>query len=142
MSEVLMSEVRAGGGELILEAGRVRFRGPEALLTPRLLGELTRHKAEVAAALTREAGDAKERSSPDDRLTPAEDEAGFERAASEVLSQLHRAGVPLSHSALMRALLSAGYDQRAARKGIAECQAAGWIEHNLTTGYILAGRED
>ncbi len=61
----------------------------------------------------------------------------FDPAASAVLGILVHAGQPVPHPAIVAAMAMKGYDKAAAQKAIASCQTKGWIEHNLTTGYIL-----
>ena len=58
-----------------------------------------------------------------------------------VLDLLVKAGLPMSHTALVQALAGRGYDKTTAYKAIAACQRHGWIEHNLVSGYVLAGSE-
>lgn len=125
----LMSEVRTGGGELILEAGRVKFRGPDALLTPRLLDDLTQHKAEIAEVLnqeilSREAQKAKTR-------------APGQTAMAEVLA-LVGAAAPLPHPKIVASLVQTGRTRREAYEAIALLQREGQIEHDLTVGYVLS----
>ena len=58
-----------------------------------------------------------------------------------VLDLLVKAGLPMSHTALVQSLAQRGYDKATACKGIAACQRYGWIEHNLVSGYVLSGSE-
>ncbi len=55
-----------------------------------------------------------------------------------VLDLLVKAGMPMSHTGLVRALARQGYEKATACKGIAACQHHGWIEHNLVSGYVLS----
>jgi len=66
---------------------------------------------------------------------------GYSRTASDVLALLARADAPVPHTAIVRALVAAGYDKATARQGIADCQRQGWIEHDLKTGYVLSAGE-
>jgi len=62
----------------------------------------------------------------------------LDRPASDVLAALVHADQPLTHTALLQALAERGHTKEAARQAIARCQHRRWIEHNLTTGYVLA----
>lgn len=66
----------------------------------------------------------------------------FDPAASAVLGILVQAGQPVPHPAIVVAMAMKGYDKTAARKAIASCQAKGWIEHNLISGYVLAFKDN
>ena len=66
----------------------------------------------------------------------------FDPAASAVLGILVQAGQPAPHPAIVVAMAMKGYDKTAARKAIASCQAKGWIEHNLISGYVLAFKDN
>lgn len=62
----------------------------------------------------------------------------LDRPASDVLAALVHADQPLTHTALLHALAERGHTKEAARQAIARCQHRRWIEHNLTTGYVLS----
>ena len=47
----LIAEVETRGGRLLLDDGRVKYRGPEALLTPALRDALSRHRDRIATTL-------------------------------------------------------------------------------------------
>ena len=64
--------------------------------------------------------------------------APLDRPAADVLAALVHADQPLTHTALLHALAERGHDPTTARQAIARCQHWRWIEHNLTTGYVLA----
>ena len=66
----------------------------------------------------------------------------WDQGAADVLDLLARADAPLSHTAIVRGLAGRGYGKAAAYKAIAGCQGRGWIEHDLTTGYVLSGATD
>ena len=63
----------------------------------------------------------------------------FGQSATDVLAVLVKANAPLPHTALLAALAGRGHGNAAAYKAIADVQGRGWIEHNLITGYIIAG---
>lgn len=65
----------------------------------------------------------------------------FDPAASAVMRLLAASPVPLPHPAIVKALSAGGMTKEAAKQGIGLCQSRGWIEHNLTTGYVLAGQK-
>ena len=64
--------------------------------------------------------------------------APLDHPAADVLAALVHADQPLTHTALLLALAERGHDKETARQAIARCQHWRWIEHNLTTGYVLA----
>lgn len=64
------------------------------------------------------------------------------QSAADVLALLSGAGAALPHTAIVKALMDLGHDKVAARDAISECQSAGRIEHNLTSGYVLAGGQE
>ena len=64
--------------------------------------------------------------------------APLDHPAADVLAALVQADQPLTHTALLHALAERGHDKETARQAIARCQHWRWIEHNLTTGYVLA----
>ena len=64
--------------------------------------------------------------------------APLDRPAADVLAALVHADQPLTHAALLHALTERGHDPITARQAIARCQHWRWIEHNLTTGYVLS----
>ena len=63
----------------------------------------------------------------------------WSQSAADVLDILVKAGAPMLHTALVAALAAGGHGKAAVRKAIADAQGRGWIEHNLTTGYVLSG---
>ena len=63
----------------------------------------------------------------------------FIQPAADVLAVLIKADTPLLHTAIVAALADRGHGKAAAYKAIADVQGRGWIEHNLITGYIIAG---
>ena len=70
--------------------------------------------------------------------SPTPPPAPLDRPAADVLAALVHADLPLTHTALLRALAECGHDPTTARQAIARCQHWRWIEHNLTTGYVLS----
>jgi hypothetical protein len=65
-------------------------------------------------------------------------EPPFDALASAVLNILVDADQPVPHTEIVRQMGSRGHDKTAARQAIARCQKRCWIEHNLTTGYVLS----
>ena len=66
----------------------------------------------------------------------------YSQPAADVLAVLLNADTPLLHTALVAALADLGHGKAAACKAIADVQGKGWIEHNLVSGYVLAGGEE
>lgn len=63
----------------------------------------------------------------------------WNQAASDVLDIIVKAGQPVTHSQFIKQLCrSHGYSKETAKAAIVFCQSKGWMEHNLTTGYVLA----
>ena len=60
-------------------------------------------------------------------------------AAAAVLLLLSASVLPLPHPQIVRLLSGQGFGKDAAKAAIGRCQVRGWIEHNLTTGYVLCG---
>ena len=71
---------------------------------------------------------------------PVQSAPAFHPAASAVLGLIACADLPLPHPQIVRDMAGQGYSKDAAKQSIAYCQKRGWIEHNLTTGYVLCGR--
>ena len=65
-------------------------------------------------------------------------QAEYSPAASAVIGILVETGQPVLHSQIVKALVGRGQSKKWAREGIDFCQARGWIEHNLVTGYKLS----
>ena len=68
--------------------------------------------------------------------------ATWSQPAADLLDVLVKADAPMLHSALVAVLAARGHGKAAARGAIAAAQREGWIEHNLTTGYVLGGETD
>ena len=58
-------------------------------------------------------------------------------AVHAVLKLLALSPAPIPHPSILKALMEDGASKEAAKAAIGFCQARGWIEHNLTTGYVL-----
>ena len=69
---------------------------------------------------------------------PDSGEYDFDHPASDVLDILTKAVQPVSHSAIVKALVEKGHERINAKQAIARCQKHRWIEHNLVNGYILS----
>jgi hypothetical protein len=70
-------------------------------------------------------------------VLPVRAEPQFDQAASDVLGILVQADQPVPHSRIVAALVAKGYTKVEACQAIARCQKRRWVEHNLTTGYVL-----
>ena len=66
---------------------------------------------------------------------------GWKRPVADVLAVLTDAGGPVPYPQIVVALAGQGHQKESARQAIAEAQAQRWIEHNLISGYVLAGEE-
>lgn len=74
--------------------------------------------------------------SPMKSLKPVE--PVFDAPASAVLQILVQADQPVPHQDIVQRMQATGHDKTTAKQAIARCQKRRWIEHNLTTGYVLS----